>query len=100
MTISIAPDRFVLDGSVTLSWLFQDAQDVYADAIIAKLPHVVMLVQTRDWHVATPAAIEWRPRQLQPRTPFDKPARSIPLASSAHRPACVLTALMMWHFRS
>ena len=36
MTTSITPDRFVLDGSVTLAWLFHDEKDAYADAIIAK----------------------------------------------------------------
>jgi len=50
MTNPIAPDRFVLDGSVTLAWLFQDEQSPYADAIIGKLPHLVMLVP-RLWHL-------------------------------------------------
>ncbi len=50
MTIPIAPDRFVLDGSVTLAWLFHDEKDAYADAVLAKLPHVVMLVP-RLWHL-------------------------------------------------
>lgn len=44
------PDRFVLDGSVTLAWLFQDEQDPYADAIIARLPKLEMLVP-RLWHL-------------------------------------------------
>jgi predicted nucleic acid-binding protein len=44
------PDRFVLDGSVTLAWLFLDEQDPYADAIVAKLPNLEMLVP-RLWHV-------------------------------------------------
>jgi predicted nucleic acid-binding protein len=44
------PDRFVLDGSVTIAWLFADEKDAYADAIIGKLPHVVMLVP-RLWHL-------------------------------------------------
>jgi predicted nucleic acid-binding protein len=44
------PDRFVLDGSVTLAWLFLDEQDSYADAIIAKLPNLEMLVP-RLWHL-------------------------------------------------
>jgi predicted nucleic acid-binding protein len=43
-------DRLVLDGSVTLAWLFQDEQDPYADAIIAKLPNLEMLVP-RLWHL-------------------------------------------------
>ncbi len=50
MTTPITPDRFVLDGSVTLAWLFQDEQDPYADAIITKLPHLEMLVP-RLWHL-------------------------------------------------
>jgi len=50
MTTPITPDRFVLDGSVTLAWLFHDEQDPYADAIIAKLPHLEMLVP-RLWHL-------------------------------------------------
>lgn len=37
-------DRFVLDGSVTLVWLFHDEKDPYADAIVARLPAVEMLV--------------------------------------------------------
>jgi predicted nucleic acid-binding protein len=45
-----APDRFVLDGSVTLAWLFYDEKDPYADAIAAKLPAVEMLVP-RLWHL-------------------------------------------------
>jgi predicted nucleic acid-binding protein len=44
------PDRFVLDGSVTLAWLFLDEQDPYADAIVAKLPNLEMLVP-RLWHL-------------------------------------------------
>ncbi len=50
MSTVLAPDRFVLDGSVTLAWLFQDEQDPYADAIIAKLPNLEMLVP-RLWHL-------------------------------------------------
>ncbi len=50
MATSSLPDRFVLDGSVTLAWLFQDEQDPYADAIIAKLPNLEMLVP-RLWHL-------------------------------------------------
>jgi predicted nucleic acid-binding protein len=50
MANSITHDRFVLDGSVTLAWLFQDESDPYADAIIAKLPHLEMLVP-RLWHL-------------------------------------------------
>ena len=48
MTTPITPDRFVLDGSVTLAWLFQDEQDPYADAIITKLPHLEMLPPAVD----------------------------------------------------
>jgi predicted nucleic acid-binding protein len=43
-------DRFVLDGSVTLAWLFLDEADPYADAIVAKLPALVMLVP-HLWHL-------------------------------------------------
>ena len=43
-------DRFVLDGSVALAWLFLDEQNPYADAIIAKLPNLEMLVP-RLWHL-------------------------------------------------
>lgn len=50
MTTSLAPERFVLDGSVTLAWLFHDEKDPYADAIIAKLPDLAMLVP-RLWHL-------------------------------------------------
>ena len=45
-----AKDRFVLDGSVTLAWLFHDEQNAYADAIVARLPNVEMLVP-RLWHL-------------------------------------------------
>ena len=48
--MSTAPDRLVLDGSVTLAWLFLDEKDPYADAIIAKLPGVEMVVP-RLWHL-------------------------------------------------
>ena len=44
------PARFVLDGSVTLAWLFHDEQDPYADAIIARLSSVTMVVP-RLWHL-------------------------------------------------
>jgi predicted nucleic acid-binding protein len=44
------PERLVLDGSVALAWLFRDEQDPYADAIVAKLPNVEMLVP-RFWHL-------------------------------------------------
>jgi predicted nucleic acid-binding protein len=50
MTTPISPDRFVLDGSVTLAWLFHDEKDPYADAIVARLPHLEMLVP-RLWHL-------------------------------------------------
>jgi predicted nucleic acid-binding protein len=50
MTTPSPSDRFVLDGSVTLAWLFQDEQDPYADAIIARLPNLEMLVP-RLWHL-------------------------------------------------
>jgi predicted nucleic acid-binding protein len=43
-------DRFVLDGSVTLAWLFHDEKDPYADAIVGKLPALEMLVP-RLWHL-------------------------------------------------
>ena len=43
-------DRFVLDGSVTLAWLFHDEKNPYADAIVAKLPRLEMLVP-RLWHL-------------------------------------------------
>ncbi len=50
MTTLPPPDRFVLDGSVTLAWLFLDEQDPYADAIVARLPNLEMLVP-RLWHL-------------------------------------------------
>jgi predicted nucleic acid-binding protein len=50
MASSTTADRFVLDGSVTLAWLFHDEQDPYADAIIARLHGVLMLVP-RLWHL-------------------------------------------------
>jgi predicted nucleic acid-binding protein len=50
MSTSLPPDRFVLDGSVTLAWLFHDERDAYADSIVAKLPAVEMLVP-RLWHL-------------------------------------------------
>jgi predicted nucleic acid-binding protein len=50
MTTSAPPDRFVLDGSVTLAWLFHDEADPYADAIVARLPALEMLVP-RLWHL-------------------------------------------------
>lgn len=50
MPESPSPDRFVLDGSVTLAWLFHDEMSSYADAIVAKLPAVEMLVP-RLWHL-------------------------------------------------
>jgi predicted nucleic acid-binding protein len=42
--------RFVLDGSVTIAWLFHDEKDAYADAIVARLPHLEMVVP-RLWHL-------------------------------------------------
>lgn len=50
MSTPAPPDRFVLDGSVTLAWLFHDEADPYADAIVAKLPALEMLVP-RLWHL-------------------------------------------------
>jgi predicted nucleic acid-binding protein len=50
MSIPASIDRFVLDGSITLAWLFLDEQDPYADAIVGKLPHIEMLVP-RLWHL-------------------------------------------------
>jgi predicted nucleic acid-binding protein len=50
MTATATSERFVLDGSVTLAWLFHDEKDPYADAIVAKLPNVEMLVP-RLWHL-------------------------------------------------
>jgi hypothetical protein len=42
MSPPTATDQFVLDGSVTLAWLFHDEQDPYADAIVARLPDIEM----------------------------------------------------------
>lgn len=50
MSTPATPDRFVLDGSVTLAWLFHDERDTYADAIVGKLPHLEMVVP-RLWHL-------------------------------------------------
>ena len=50
MSTSFFPDRFVLDGSVTLAWLFHDEADPYADAVVAKLPALEMMVP-RLWHL-------------------------------------------------
>lgn len=50
MSTATPRDRFVLDGSVTLAWLFHDETDPYADAIIARLPAIEMLVP-RLWHL-------------------------------------------------
>ena len=50
MASSVQIDRLVLDGSVALAWLFQDEQDPYADAIVEKLPSIMMLVP-RLWHL-------------------------------------------------
>jgi predicted nucleic acid-binding protein len=50
MSLAPAPARFVLDGSVTLAWLFHDEKDPYADAIVARLPAVAMLVP-RLWRL-------------------------------------------------
>ena len=50
MATSSPADRFVLDGSVALAWLFQDEQAPYADAIIGRLPALEMLVP-RLWHL-------------------------------------------------
>src|SRR5271165_6165935 len=50
MTTLPPPDRFVLDGSVTLAWLFLDELDPYADAIVARLPNLEMVVP-RLWHL-------------------------------------------------
>lgn len=44
------PVRFVLDGSVTLAWLFHDERNEYADAIVARFPAVKMFVP-RLWHL-------------------------------------------------
>lgn len=48
--MSTVPDRFVLDGSVTLAWLFHDEKAPYADAVISKLPGIEMVVP-RLWHL-------------------------------------------------
>jgi hypothetical protein len=50
MSTATRPDRFVLDGSVTLAWLFHDEADPYADAFVAKLPALEMLVP-RLWRL-------------------------------------------------
>ena len=50
MSKTIPPDRFVLDGSITLAWLFHDEKNADADAIIGKLPALEMLVP-RLWHL-------------------------------------------------
>ena len=71
MAKSIAPDRSVLDGSVTLAWLFHDQKDPYADAIVGKLPGVEVLVP-RLWHVQVADVLlvgERRGRCSQPTPP-------------------------------
>jgi predicted nucleic acid-binding protein len=50
MSIPDALDRFVLDGSIALAWLFLDERNPYADAIVGKLPNIEMLVP-RLWHL-------------------------------------------------
>lgn len=52
----VAPNRLVLDGSVTIAWLFHDEQDDYADAIGARVPHLAMLVP-RLWHLEVANAL-------------------------------------------
>jgi len=50
MTLTLGTDRFVLDGSVALAWLFDDEKSPYADAILTRLPAIEMLVP-RLWHL-------------------------------------------------
>ena len=50
MSTPTVTERFVLDGSVTLAWLFDDEQDPYADAIVARLPDIEMHVP-RLWNL-------------------------------------------------
>ena len=50
MNTPTATDQFVLDGSVTLAWLFHDEQHPYADAIVARLPDIEIHVP-RLWHL-------------------------------------------------
>ena len=50
MSANPSPDRLVLDGSVTLAWLFDDEKDPYADKIVGKLPNVIFFVP-RLWHL-------------------------------------------------
>jgi predicted nucleic acid-binding protein len=50
MSTPATHDRFVLEGSVTIAWLFHDEADSYADAIVARLPALEMLVP-RLWHL-------------------------------------------------
>ncbi len=47
---TLGPARLVLDGSVTMAWLFYDEQEAYADAIANRLP-AIELVVPRLWHL-------------------------------------------------
>ena len=49
MSTTGSTDRFVLDGSVTLAWLFQDEKDPYADAIVGKLLTWTAEDKINDW---------------------------------------------------
>ena len=67
MSLAPAPERLVLDGSVSLAWLFHDEKDPYADAVVAKLPAVEMLVP-RLWHleIANVLLVNRAPEAMQP----------------------------------
>jgi predicted nucleic acid-binding protein len=43
-------DRFVLDSSVTLAWLFHDEKNAYADGIAARFPDLEVFVPSL-WHL-------------------------------------------------
>jgi predicted nucleic acid-binding protein len=48
--------RFVLDGSVALSWYFADEADPYADAVAALFPNVEAFVPIL-WHLEVANAV-------------------------------------------
>jgi predicted nucleic acid-binding protein len=51
-----APEAFVLDGSVTMVWGFEDEDDEYAEAILDRMPELQAYVPAL-WHLEVANAL-------------------------------------------
>jgi predicted nucleic acid-binding protein len=84
------PAAFILDGSVTLAWFFEDETDAYAEAVQDSLTSAVAVVPSL-WHLEVANALlvgERRKRTTEAKvTLFLTLLASLPISVDAETPA-------------